>query len=242
MATLVHYHASPWSERARWALDYRGVQHRRIEHVPMLGEPLIRLWMRRPFDKVTVPLLLAEEARLGDSLAIARWADARGRGPSLFPRDRQVEITRFHALSERILVAGRGRVTPRIQRSKAACLEAVPTPLRRLGRVASVMAVQGAGFVMRKYGTKGTGESEHLEVMRAGLSELREALAGDRYLLGSFTYADLALAVALQPVRPVSDEYLRLGPATRQAWTEPELAEQFADLLSWRDELYERHR
>jgi glutathione S-transferase len=242
MATLVHFHSSPWSEKARWALDHHHIRCRRIEHVPMLGEPVIRLWMRRPFDKVTVPLLLAEEARLADSLAIARWADDRGDGTPLFPRDLQADIVRLNALSDRILAAGRGRVTPRIRRSEAARMEAVPGPLRRLGRVASVMAAQGAGFVMKKYATEDRSEADHLAVMRAGLTELREALGGRQHALGTFTYADIALAVALQPVLPVDDRYLRLGPATREAWTEPELAEAFADLLEWRDAIYREHR
>ena len=242
MATLVHFHVSPWSERARWALDSRGVSVRRIEHVPMLGEPVIRLWMRRPFAKVTVPLLIDDDTRLGDSLAIARWADARGHGPTLFPAAHDAEITRLNALSDRILRAGRGRVTPRLSRSEAACREALPRPLRRLGRAGSSMASLGARFVMRKYATSAVSEHDHLEVMRAGLDEVRAALAGQRYVLGAFTYADIALAVALQPVLAVGDDHIRLGPATRAVWTEPELAEEFADLVAWRDAIYDAHR
>lgn len=208
----------------------------------MLGEPLLRVWMRRPFDKVTVPLLLAEEARLADSSAIARWAEQRGSGEPLFPRDRQADIVRLNALGDRLLSAGRGRVTPRIMRSEAARMEAVPPPLRRLGKVASLLAAQGAGYVMHKYATQTRTEAEHLEVMRAALEEMRVAISGGRHVLDTFTYADIALAVALQCVKPVADRHWRLGPATRQAWTEPELAEAFADLLQWRDAIYDAHR
>ena len=208
----------------------------------MLGEPLLRVWMRRPFQKVTVPLLLAEESRLADSLAIARWADERGNGTTLFPRDRQPDIVRLNALCDRILNGGRGRLTPRIRDSEAARMEAVPAPLKRLGKVASLMAAQGAGFVMSKYATTDVSAEQHLKAMRDGLLAMRDALGGATYALGDFTFADVALAVALQPVRPVGDQHLRLGPGTRQAWTEPELAEEFADLLAWRDRLYDEHR
>lgn len=208
----------------------------------MLGEPVIRLWMRRPFDKVTVPLLIDGDTRLGDSQAIARWAAERGHGPTLFPAAHDAELTALNALSDRILQAGRGRVTPRLSRSEAACLEALPRPLRRLGWAGSSMASLGARFVMRKYGTAATSDQDHLAAMRAGLIEVRAALAGRRYVFGAFTYAEIALAVALQPVRPVSDDHLRLGPATRAVWTEPELADEFADLLAWRDAIYDAHR
>jgi glutathione S-transferase len=50
------------------------------------------------------------------------------------------------------------------------------------------------------------------------------------------------MAVLLQAVAPVADRYIRLGPATRQVWSQPELAAEFADLIAWRDTLYERHR
>lgn len=206
----------------------------------MLGEPLLRVWTRRPFDKVTVPLLLAEERRLADSLAIARWADERGRGATLFPREHQPAIAGFNALSERLLEAARARVTPRIRDSPAACMEAVPRPLRRLGKIAERMAAQGASFIMQKYATGA--QSEALETMREGLRSLREALGDKPYVLGELTYADIAMAVTLQAVVPVSDAHLFLGPATRRAWSEPALAEEFADLVAWRDTIYTRHR
>ena len=114
--------------------------------------------------------------------------------------------------------------------------------LKRLGKVASLMAAQGAGFVMSKYATTDVSAEQHLKAMRDGLLAMRDALGGATYALGDFTFADVALAVALQPVRPVGDQHLRLGPGTRQAWTEPELAEEFADLLAWRDRLYDEHR
>jgi glutathione S-transferase len=43
--------------------------------------------------------------------------------------------------------------------------------------------------------------------------ELRTALAGRDYLCGGFTYADVAMAVVLQMVRPVADAFIPLGPA-----------------------------
>jgi glutathione S-transferase len=33
-----------------------------------------------------------------------------------------------------------------------------------------------------------------------------------------------------------------VGPRTREAWTQPELAREFADVLAWRDAVYAKHR
>jgi glutathione S-transferase len=67
-------------------------------------------------------------------------------------------------------------------------------------------------------------------------------MTGRKYILDGFSFADIAMAATLQMVRPVADNYLAIGPATRDAWTDPELSERFADLLAWRDALYREHR
>jgi glutathione S-transferase len=59
---------------------------------------------------------------------------------------------------------------------------------------------------------------------------------------GAFSFADIAMATALQLTVPVADGYVALGPATRAAWADDALAAEFADLVAWRDALYARHR
>jgi glutathione S-transferase len=84
---------------------------------------------------------------------------------------------------------------------------------------------------------------EHLELMERALEELREGLAGGDYLVADqLTYADIAMATSLQFVAPVDERYIRLGRASRKAWSEPALSARYADLVAWRDRLYERHR
>ena len=79
--------------------------------------------------------------------------------------------------------------------------------------------------------------------MRETLAGLRAALARTSpYLLGSFSYADIVMAIVLQGVTPVGDRYWQLDPATRIAWTRDDLTAEFPDLLAWRDDIYARHR
>ncbi len=58
-----------------------------------------------------------------------------------------------------------------------------------------------------------------------------------RTLLGSFTYADIAVAQVLVGVEPPASG-LKMRPASRRAFTDPGLRADWADLVAWRDELY----
>lgn len=50
------------------------------------------------------------------------------------------------------------------------------------------------------------------------------------------------MALTLQFIQPVDERFIPLGPGRRKAWSHPALAERFADLLRWRDQLYAEHR
>jgi glutathione S-transferase len=74
------------------------------------------------------------------------------------------------------------------------------------------------------------------------LSAMRDQLSGD-YLLGDeLSYADMAMAAAMQFVKPVDTRFIRLGPASLTCWTEPELRDRYPELLEWRDAVYARDR
>jgi glutathione S-transferase len=90
MRTLYGLSQSPWTEKARWALDHHSVAYRYHEHVPVLGELLLRAKARsRPRGtKASVPLLTDGDAVLCSSLAIARHAESIGRGDPLASADR----------------------------------------------------------------------------------------------------------------------------------------------------------
>jgi hypothetical protein len=48
---------SPWSEKARWALDHHRCDYRELAYEPIVGEYVLRWQMRRPFGRLTVPVL-----------------------------------------------------------------------------------------------------------------------------------------------------------------------------------------
>ncbi|MCC6644372.1 MAG: glutathione S-transferase [Polyangiaceae bacterium] len=243
MALLVRLHYSPWSEKARWALDHHRVAYELREHAPILGEPLLRARARRLRGPVTVPLFVPDTgAPIMGSAAIARHADEVGRGARLFLPGRADEVARWDARADglielaRVLVVARIEADPEIQR--ASLPPFLPSALRG---ALSPMAVMGSRFIRWKYAADGGEDAVH-DRMRRMLDELRRALDGKPYLLGEFSFADLAMAVAMQAVSPVEHAAWPISAPIRRCWTTPEVAAEAADLLAWRDRVFRDHR
>lgn len=232
---------APWCEKARWALDHHRIRYRYTEHVPMLGEIALRIAARRARGLVTVPLLVQGDEVLMDSVAIARYAERNGEGAPLFPAAHDHEITAWNQRSEEVMTSGRAMLLPRLEQSSGALREQLPPFVPNVLRPAlQPLASSGVSYLSRKYGIRGEDGPAHEARARAALDALRAALAdGRERLVGdTLSFADITMATALQFIRPVADRYITLGPSTREAWTHPVLASEYADLLAWRDRLY----
>jgi len=239
MRTLYGMRQSPWTEKARWALDHHGIAYVYKEHVPLLGE----LGLRRKVGgaKASVPLLLDGEQFLPTALAIARYADRIGRGPPLFPRAADEAVVDFADLSDVIIGIGRMRVLATLRTDRAAQREALPSFIPGPARSAFwPMAFVGARFLASKYDVSTDIDGEIERTLRPALERIRRDLAGKPFLLHAFSFADVAIASALHTLRPTTQS--DLGPATRAAWTNEPLAREFEDLLMWRDAIYAKHR
>lgn len=239
MATLYHMPYSPWSERARWALEHHRFPHTRKVFVPMISEPGLRLKLKRATGRFTLPILFDGAAVIEDSYDIARHADVHGSGAPLFPRGLESEIAAWNQRTEAALEAGRALVTRAVADDPAAKREALPPGMP--GFMAP-MADLGVRYFARKYGVDQRDPEADRAVVRDTLQALREALGGRDTLFDQLTYADVLAAVVLHYVEPVSAEYIKLGPASRAAWRNPTLIDEFADLVAWRDRLYAAHR
>ena len=241
MHRLVALSYSPWSEKARWALLHHRVPFRETEYVPMIGVPLLRAFTRRWTGRVTVPAFRADSGELlTDSWEIARWAEAHGQGEPLFPAEHLAGIEAWNAASERIMAAGRALATRRVAGDSEALLEAVPGFVPR--SLARPLGEAGVRYFIGKYGLDAGTEAERTEAIRHELLRWRAALGGSDSVAGAFTYAEVAMAVALQFVKPAESRRPRLRPATARCWTLPVVAAELADLLSWRDRVLARHQ
>jgi glutathione S-transferase len=249
MPELLSLPYSPWSEKARFALDVRRVPYTVRVYQPLLGEAALRAKVRRWTGVVTVPVLTTDDGRvLSDSADIARWADDQGEGPQLFPPGHDAAIARFIDLSERGLAAGRALSLTRVLADDEALLELLPRRLRRVlgsgGRYVSGAAIRRT---LRKYNAAGQDGQSHRRSMEEVLEAIRAALGGPpasgapRSLLSTFTFADIAASQVLAFVEPPAAG-LKLLPANRRCFGDAALRAQFGDLVAWRDELYSAYR
>jgi glutathione S-transferase len=240
---LLSLHYSPWSERARWALDHHGLEYRLVQHAPFLGERRLRKVVGKRAPRATVPVLVTDEAVLCDSWDIAVYADEHGAREKLIPPSLEGSIRELNALAESTMVQSRGLVTAALLASDAALDEGlpryVPVALRPLLRPVSRF---GTRWFARKYGLDLADLETPRRVLSDTLTLLRERYGNRPYLFDRFTYADIVFCSLVQGVCPVSDRYLRLTPAWRTAWTQPTLVPEFGDLIRLRDRLYAEHR
>lgn len=241
MTELLGLPYSPWSEKARWALDARQVPYVSRVYSPLVGEPMLRVKLRKWRGTVTVPVLTTDGGEvIGDSAEIARWADGRGAGPpALFPDD--AAVAHWVEQSERGLAAGRALSLVRMLGDKEALAEMVPKNLRgALGGLAAKLGGFGVARTLRKYRAQ-DGEAAEGELV-AVLDELRRALGSSpSTLLGKFSFADVAMTQVLAFVAPPKFG-LRIGAASRRSFTDEAMSARYADLIAWRDAVYEAHR
>ena len=82
---LWHIGVSHFSEKVRWALDWKGVEHERREPVPGT-HMLFALWWSRGETK-TFPVLELDGEKILDSTAIIGALEAKWPEPPLYPAD-----------------------------------------------------------------------------------------------------------------------------------------------------------
>ena len=210
----------------------------------MLGEPALRLKLRRLTGKVSVPILFHAGGVLEDSFKIARFADETGGGESLFPKEHLPDIVHWNSLSEKALSAGRVLVTTSVAADPDACMDSMPFKVPgNLSFVAPPVVQSAKVFLEMKYGFNDDMIAQCTKDLHQGLYTLRQSLRNKKYLVGGkFSYADITMAMLVQFVVPVANEHIKIRKNFRNAWTHTEFAEEFDYLVKWRDDLYAEHR
>ncbi len=226
---------SPWSLRARWALDHHHIVYETRNYTPIFSAPLVRARTGRWRGRLSMPLLHASDAVCADSWEILLWAEAHGAGPKLLPAPQAEAVAAWHAVAEDICAAGRALAAKRTLADRAARVEALPPFVPRALRSASApIATLGAHFLAHKYGFSVDDTDGHRSTQVARVATIRAAIDkhGGAGLLGEPCWADVAVALSLEFVSPHAT-LVRHGPATRAAWTTTEAADP--EVLAWRD-------
>ena len=239
--TLYHIPHSPWSYKARCALAHHGLTANLVEYTPFVDEPALRLRIARNggsfWGRITVPVLFTGDAVVRDSWEIARYADRQGDAPRLIPFDDRETVAEWNRRSELFLDAGRARFTLRVLQHDEALRELSPPALTNLPLALQRAAVRQFAS---KYGMQADQETRHRTIMREQMLAMRDALSGDRsYLCGDFTYADVAMVAALRTIKPEPGS--SFGPHCEALLADLELAQEFSDVIAYRDRMGELH-
>jgi glutathione S-transferase len=242
---LWHIVVSHYSEKVRWALDFKSVEHERRAPLPGMHIP-VALWLTRG-RSATFPVLGLDGARIGDSTAIIAALEDRYPDPPLYPQDR-AERRRALELEDwfdeelgphmRRLVFHELRGDP--ERFTEVAAQAAPGVFARLGPAAGAY---GRAFAGARYGARKADAAERSrERVVMALDRLEAELDGREYLVGEhFTVADLTAAALFYPL-----VYPPEATATIERMSEP--YERFRASVSerpgygWVQEMFRRHR
>jgi len=225
---------SPWSFKARWALEWHHIDYSYQEHLLMVGQLGLRLKLRQ-LSPATVPSMITSSERLKDSFSIAKWADRTGSGTDLMTSSH--EVAQWNQVSESLLQLGRIRCTFSVQNDNAALKASVPPPLDKLPGALAV-AKLGVKYILNTYPI-GTQRDDLENQMATHLATAQDAIGQQEFLLKQPSYADMAVASALQFVSPTDNHYMPLPKTVSAHWASDSLAAKFPALLEWRDMVFQ---
>jgi glutathione S-transferase len=241
---LWHLEISHYSEKIRWALDYKAVEHERRTPVPGYHMALA-LWLTRG-RHYTLPILELGGERIGDSTAIIAALEDRYPDPPLYPAepgDRRRALELEDTFDEELGPHIRRFVFHEVRRDHdafvRAAAEATPGPMRHFPRLAAGYA---RAFTSLRFGAgSDSGAERARERVMVALDRLESELGSNEYLVGDrFTVADLTAAALFYPIVLPTE-----GPPQREG--APALAgfrEALADRrgVRWVAEMFRRHR
>ena len=242
---LCHVPVSHYSEKARWALDYKRIPHTR-RWPPGGLHPLVT-WILTRGRHQTVPVLVMDGEGIGDSTEIIRRLEERFPDPPLYPADPD-ERRRALELEDHF----DEELGPYVRRMAYHHMTTDPELLGELAMHQAQYAHPATlgvtkqilmRFLDIRFATASPERARDAErKVVAGLDRLDAELEGREYLAGdSFSVADLTAAALLYP--------LVLPPQTPwrpsrlpDAWVEFSAANRGRPCHAWVERMYARHR
>ncbi len=243
--TLWQIPISHYSEKVRWALEYKGVSHLRRSPVPGAHMPLA-LWLSGG-SSPTLPILKIDGEAVCGSAQIIDVLEQRFRDPALYPADpaERGRAKDIAAWLDRDL-------GPAVRRLAFFELRSDPERLAAIGRLAApalpapMRVTSNAytrAFTALRYRAGSASEADRArEAIHAGVARIEQELGEGEYLVGgAFSSADLTASALLSP--------LFLPPESAMFLTSmPESYERFRSELAggrayrWAEDVFRRHR
>jgi glutathione S-transferase len=226
-AVLWHIPISHFSEKARWALDWKGIPWE--GRAPMPGLHMaVALWLTRGAHK-TFPVLQLDGRAIGDSAAIIAALDAYRPDPLLIPADpdeRAQALALQGHLDSGLGPAIRLFAFHEVRRDDASVADlaekVMPAGLMRSERGRAVATKMAGMFPALRYRVASDESAASArETVLEALDRVERQLednGGGPYLVGErFSVADLAAASLLMPLArpPEGPDTIRLPPGLR---------------------------
>lgn len=241
---LVSLSVSAWSLKARFALKYHAIRYRTTPYMPLIGEFTLRLRLWEWKRKLTVPVMFTpKDGVLMQSYDIAKWADSHSARPeahSLFPPGAEDQVAAWNAKSDTVIYFGRSALMDSLLANPAELAKQVPSSMRWAGPLGFLFTRAVVVRLRGKYQAEGSSTS--LDKVLGVLRELQAALkrsGGDYLVGGKLSYADIAMAVAVQVVKPLQPPFATLARLPLEV-LQP-YQEEFRDLTEWRDRIFTKH-
>ena len=246
--TLWQIDISHYSEKVRWALEYKGIDHGRRSALPGTHIPIALALTRGA--QPTMPVLRIDGENVGDSTAIIATLEARYPEPPLYPSDAEERVRALELedwFDENL--GPHARLLPFYELIQEPDLfaeiaaESVPGPL---GRAKPVVGAYARAYTSIRWGA---GDEEAAERARQGIvaaldkleAELEqgdgEFLVGEDFSVADLTAASLFYPLVVPPEGPLPPDLPR-----------PPALERFRDSLSdrrgykWVEDTFSKHR
>jgi glutathione S-transferase len=246
--TLWQIDISHYSEKVRWALEHKGVDH--VRRTPLPGSHIPIAFALTRGSQVTLPILTIDGRAIGDSTEIIAVLEARYPDPPLYPIDAE-ERARAIELEEwfdenlgphtRLLPFYELIQEPETFAEVAAA--SVPGPL---GKAKPVVGAYARAYTSIRWGANSSDDAQRArEGIVAALDKLEaeleqgdgEFLVGEGLSVADVTAASLFYPLVVPPEGPLPPELPR-----------PAAFESFRQSLSdrrgyrWVEETFRRHR
>jgi glutathione S-transferase len=240
---LWHIPLSHYNEKVRWALDYKGIPHRRRVLGP---DYLLRAWWAT--GRGTLPILFLDGRAIGDSTDIIAALEARWPEPALYPIDadaRRRALAIEDWLDEKLGPAIRAAVvTPLFRNDPDVALRVLTTGMPdQAYRMLRPLVRVFPSFYRFRHDISDARLEEDRATVAAALDRIEQERGGRAHLVGdAFTVADLTAAALLSPaLQPPEIQYpLRVElPPYMETYRATLLAHPAAQ---WAAGIYRMHR
>ena len=245
MATILwHIELSHYNEKARWALDFKGIPHELRTPLPG-AHGAAALFLTRGAGR-RLPIIDLDGRRIGDSTAIIAALEAYQPEPALYPDDPD---QRARALN--LEDAFDEQLGPHVRRfgwfhmindrdATVDALMATASPRRR--RFMRTLLPLARPAVKLDYAVNAEAAAAAVIAIRAAMDRLEADLGPSGYLVGDgFSVADLTAAALFTPLlAPAQRPYI--PAATPQPVLDLRAELQARPGGAWVYEMYARHR